>query len=124
MATIQAIYPPDYPASQATGMIGTIGNGSSTLAITIGKYRLFKITFLTLTTPSSTNLGLRFTTGISDGSGASAPVPTAASPLLVNNQENIFEMSGSIDQIRLANLATDNGGTITIFYFIFPLTRS
>jgi len=124
MATIQAIYPPDYPASQATGLVGTIAVGAVTAAITIGKYRLFKITFLTETTPpSSSNLGLRFTTGISDGSGASAPVPTAASPLLVNNQENVFEMSGSIDQIRFANLAIDNGATNLISYCILPLTR-
>lgn len=123
MATVYGIYPPDYEGSQLTGMIGTIATGASTAAITVGKYRLFKVTFLTLTTGSPNNLGLRFTTGISDGSGHAAPVPTSASPLLVNNQENIFEMSGSIDQIRFANLASD-GGSATISYSIIPLTRS
>jgi len=123
LATIQAIYPPDYPASQATGFVATLATTLATAAITIGKYRLFKVTFISATAPSSNNLGLRFTTGISDGSGASAPVPTAASPLLLNNQENIFEMSGSIDQIRFANLNVDNGA-ITVSYCILPLTRS
>lgn len=104
-------------------MTGTIASGASTAAITVGRYRLFKITFLALTTASANNLGIRFTTGISDGSGHAAPVPTAASPLLINNQENIFEMSGSIDQIRLASLASD-GAPATISYSIIPLTRS
>jgi|SRR6266850_7009020 len=123
MATQSATYPPDYPASQAAGFIGSLAAGGNTAALTLGKYRIFKITFLAQTTASSNNLGLRFTTGISDGSGASAPVPTSASPLLVNNQENIFEMSGSIDQIRLASLATD-GAPTNLNYCILPLSRS
>lgn len=122
MATVFGIYPPDYEGSQATGMTGSITTPGSTAAITVGKYRLFKVTFIGAAA-SASNIGLRFTTGISDGSGHAAPVPTAASPLLVNNQENIFEMSGSIDQIRFAAVTTD-GPPATINYSIIPLTRS
>lgn len=123
MATVFGIYPPDYEGSQATGLVGTIASAAATAAITVAKYRLFKVTFLSATAPGANNLGLRFSTGISDGTGHAAPVPTAASPLLVNNQENIFEFSGSIDQIRFANLVVDNGAII-ISYSILPLTRS
>src|SRR6266849_6749034 len=114
MATPTATYPPDFPASQATGLIGTIASGASTAAITLGKYRLYKLTFLGSTTTNTGTLGLRFTTGISDGSGASASVPTVASPLFINFLENVFEMSGSIDQIRLANILVDNTPAVTI----------
>lgn len=123
MATVYGIYPPDYEGSQATGMTGVIAAGASTAAITVGKYRIFKVTFISLTTASPNNLGLRFSTGISDGSGHAAPVPTSASPLIVNNQENVFEMSGSIDQIRFAFLASD-GATGSVSYSLIPLTRS
>jgi len=122
MATVFGIYPPDYEGSQATGLVGTIASGASTAAITVSKYRIFKVTFIGAAT-SANNVGLRFTTGISDGSGHAAPVPTAASPLIINNQENIFEFSGSIDQIRFASLATDEAPA-TVNYCILPLTRS
>jgi hypothetical protein len=122
MSTIGTFFVPDYDGSQATGFIGTIASNASTSAIVVGKYRLIKIVFIGAASTAN-NIGLRFTTGISDGTGHAAPVPTSASPLLINNQENIYEFDGSIDSIRFASLSTD-GAPATVNYCILPLSRS
>ena|SRR6266850_4757245 len=142
MATIGSIFIPDYVGAIAPPptigaitydpLIGTIASGASK-NLFLGKYRLFKVNFLTSgapAVPTANNLALRFTTGISTGVagggtgiGATVPLPTAASPTFMNNQENIFELDGSIDSIAIANLTTDNG-TLVLNYIFLPLARA
>ena len=118
------IFIPDYDGSLATGFVGNIASGGTSGAIVIGKYRLFKITFVGSTTPPiSGSLALRFTTGISIAPGHTAPTPTSTSPFLHNFHENFFEFDGSIDSINLANLAIDNGAN-ALNYSILALSRS
>lgn len=119
MATMAATYTPDFPGSQATGLVGTIATTANTGVIQIGKYRLFKIV-VSVQPIAATAPILRFTLGIS--TGTTAPTPVATSPFVLGSGENIFETNGSYDQINLANLAADNGA-VTVAYTILPLSK-
>ena len=117
MATISASYIPDYTTSQTTGFVATtVTNGTATAALTLGKFRLFKVIFCG-STAGPNNLSLRFTLGLS--TGTTAPVPTTSSPFILNNQENVFEMGSEFDQIRFANL--DNAASIN--YTLLPIVK-
>lgn len=116
------IFIPDYDGSQATGFVGALAVGVASGPITLGKYRLWKLTFVSGTAASSNSLAIRFTTG-SSTQGHTAPTPSATSPFLHNFHENFFEFDGSIDQINLITLAADFAPATTN-YSILPLARS
>ena len=124
MATIQAVFTPDWDGSQATGLVGTIATTAHTAALAVGKYRLFKVVIVNQTTPGTLAAAfvLRFQLGNSVV-GHVAGTPTSTDPFLVSNQENIFETNGAFDSISFANLAADNGA-VTLGYAVIPLSRS
>ena len=123
MATIQAVFTPDWDGSQATGLVGTIATTAHTAALAIGKYRVFKVVIINQTTPGTIvgPFALRFQLGNS-AAGHVAGTPTSTDPFLVSNQENIFETNGAFDSISFANLAADNGA-VTLGYAVIPLAK-
>lgn len=124
MATQYAVFIPDYAGATSAGFTGTITAGTATAALTVGKYRLFRIFAAAAAgTAGAIPMVVRFTMGSTDG--VTAPAPTSSSPFFLTGQELLFEMSGSYDQIRLNVLAADNTATSSaLIYSIVPFSKS
>ena len=120
MATLNAVFVPDYPGSQADDLVDVITTTSNTGPLIIKKYSIFKVVF-SIQPGSAVPAILRFTLGNSV-TGAVAPTPDSTAPFLLSNQENIFETNAGIDSINFANLVADNGA-VTIAYAIIPLLK-
>lgn len=124
MATLTAVFSPDYDGNQAVGAyVGTIATAASTGAIVVGTNRLIQIFINRQTTPSNANerFTIRFTLGNSK-TGHVAITPTSTSPFFTADEAFIIDTGASYDSINLANLATDNTA-ITLGYTILPLSK-